>query len=42
MSILVGIGFVMGAVIGVATAGEGIAATVQLGIIRLYTGYKTG
>lgn len=42
MAIFGGIGFVMGTAIGVATAGVGIAATVPLGLIGLYSGYKTG
>lgn len=42
MAILGGIGFVMGTAIGVATAGMGIAATIPLGLIGLYAGYKTG
>lgn len=42
MAILGGVGFVMGTAIGVATAGAGIAATIPLGIIGLYAGYKTG
>jgi hypothetical protein len=42
MAILGGVGFVMGTAIGVATAGTGIAATIPLGLIGLYAGYKTG
>lgn len=42
MAILGGVGFVMGTAIGVATAGAGIAATLPLGGIGLYVGYKIG
>jgi hypothetical protein len=42
MAILGGVGFVMGTAIGVATAGAGIAATIPLGLIGLYAGYKVG